>query len=260
MVHDRPSHQGLKVTVLLESLSNVIGLFSANLKQTFWDFSKSRFGEKEADDFLLRACSQLAVAYFPSYAGPCAEYLTRLLENRAVDYGGVVFKIVSVFLCQENAILYIDSFRHIIQMAHDVIAQGEFSDRLSSSAPSLPPSLTPSFSSSSSSSSSTSSSLAAPAATLVTTAVLVFKYFEQPPNISSPVPLSSSPHANAAPTSRSARAQSVQELKRRSISERRLSKDRRSSVLLQALPHSSIRYVIGALRQVVASSPMFPKQ
>jgi len=80
---------------------------------------------------LNRVCTQLAVAYFPLYARPCAEYLSQLLQSEHKNYHSVALQITKIFLEQPNAIEYVNGFDDIIKLSHQAVTRAMIDSKTS---------------------------------------------------------------------------------------------------------------------------------
>jgi hypothetical protein len=86
--------------------------------------SKSRSGrelEELANSFLSKTCARLADAFFPRFAGPCAEYLASLLHSDYREHHSVVLKITKEFLLHPKAFEFVNDFASIIATAHAAV-------------------------------------------------------------------------------------------------------------------------------------------
>jgi len=191
----------------------VIGRFSRSLERVFLSAPEMA----SADEFLTKVCTELASAYFPTYASPCADYLIHLLQSAFKPYHYVVLKITNEFLLQKDSIQFVKSFDEIISMAHDIVTKATGAgDEFTTT--------------------SWDTQAAAAAADVVATVISLF-------------------NMNIGEGDLNAGDDGSDKMKRRGYGHSRHKSS--SSLSHRALPIRSLHNAIHALRQVVRRSPMF---
>jgi len=113
---------------VLEQLARVVSVKSTELAEIFTEFSgpdpNAKVRSRDRGDlFLKRTCEALVKAYFPTYALPCANYLTAACKSDCKHLHPSVFAVVHQMLTQPNAQTYIMAFQPIIEIVQNEVVQ-----------------------------------------------------------------------------------------------------------------------------------------